>query len=693
MSDKCKICNVFHRKVKGNKKIIRNADEAEFFTGATNKVILVGEVICEKCRVKAHKSSAMQSRVSDATAVAPELPEVTEGQSSDSSTSLNNTDDDLDDSWQPLAEKNEVRFEVQMQRVIATHRYCFICHSETDLQRVSLETRCLVYKSTNIYIPEGNRCCRSHVIGNYLFEDVLSQLRVVSSTSNITDKELSSFLRSLSGQVNISLFNNISGSGICDTQLQVFTGLTSDNINELTVLLTSMRNTSARSIKQALIISLFKLRTGNSNKVIASIFGIKHEQQVSNMWMDILRSFENDIEFGYISTTREELLANTTHTARRLLGLLDDQLALIFDGTYIRHQKSQNNEYQRKSYSGQKKVPLCKPFTICTTNGFVVNFAGPFYGTQNDATIMKLVMQESDFQSLLRPNDVFIVDRGFRDVSSYLTEKGYVVHMPGLKGKRAQLPTIEANESRRVTKLRWVVEAVHGVISQKYRLLHHNLDNKILPKVKTLCKIVGFLHNKYGKRIDYSSDIDDEIIDQMEKTMHVPNTLSSEVESKRWSRRKTLLKMLASSEVLDFPRLTEYQLKVLFTGTYQLSQAVSYLAELLDNQNELCISYIKETANIIHCKVRSRHRNSKTYRVYIDYTPYSTEIEGVRRYCCDCPNGIRTIGCCSHVASIVYYLSHARFLSKILRPSEVLSKIFSTDNTVVVINENSDDDD
>ena len=63
---------------------------------------------------------------------------------------------------------------------------------------------------------------------------------------------------------------------------------------------------------------------------------------------------------------------------------------LICDGTYACHQKSSNTEYQQKSYSGQKKVPFCKHFTIGITTGPVrIDMAGPFYANQNDAEIIK----------------------------------------------------------------------------------------------------------------------------------------------------------------------------------------------------------------------------------------------------------------------------------------------------------------
>jgi hypothetical protein len=94
--------------------------------------------------------------------------------------------------------------------------------------------------------------------------------------------------------------------------------------------------------------------------------------------------------------TRDIILKNTSEMAKKLFNLDADQAMIICDGTYIRHEKSSNNEYQRKSYSGQKKVPLCKPFTICTTNGFVLDMLGPYEANLNDAQILKYVLSDSN---------------------------------------------------------------------------------------------------------------------------------------------------------------------------------------------------------------------------------------------------------------------------------------------------------
>ena len=81
------------------------------------------------------------------------------------------------------------------------------------------------------------------------------------------------------------------------------------------------------------------------------------------MWL----SFENDVlqgRFGSNSFDRANLIQNhTTEIAKNLFDA-HNHLILICAGTQARHQKSTNNKYQRKSFSGQKKVPFCKPFTI-----------------------------------------------------------------------------------------------------------------------------------------------------------------------------------------------------------------------------------------------------------------------------------------------------------------------------------------
>ena len=74
-----------------------------------------------------------------------------------------------------------------------------------------------------------------------------------------------------------------------------------------------------------------------------------------------------------------------------------------------------------------------------------------------------------------------------------------------------------------------------------------------------------------------------------------------------------------------------------------MCQAVSYLAEILNEDGTKTLQYVKLSPNIIKLQVRSRHINSKTYRCFVDYQPVKNKISEISRYCCDCANGRRTV--------------------------------------------------
>lgn len=81
----------------------------------------------------------------------------------------------------------------------------------------------------------------------------------------------------------------------------------------------------------------------------------------------------------------------------------------------------------------------------------------------NDAQILKSILDDHNgLSNILNKDDTFVVDRSFRDSIETLKKLDYQVLMPALKSKRSQLTTKEANDSRCLTMIRWVVEAVHG---------------------------------------------------------------------------------------------------------------------------------------------------------------------------------------------------------------------------------------
>lgn len=170
------------------------------------------------------------------------------------------------------------------------------------------------------------------------------------------------------------------------------------------------------------------------------------------------------------------------------------------------------------------------------------------------------------------------------------------------------------------------------------------------------------------------------------------NTLAAEIKENGWLRKKLPFQALSSTDVLDFPEISETQLTIFFTGTYQYSQAISYLAEMMKEDGSIDMHYVKDRYNILKVQVPSRHISKNAYRCFMEYSRNATDVSGITRYYYECANGMRTVGCCSHLAAIIYYLGHARFLSKIVRPAEILTKLFKNKDIPITIEDDSDND-
>lgn len=150
-----------------------------------------------------------------------------------------------------------------------------------------------------------------------------------------------------------------------------------------------------------------------------------------------------------------------------------------------------------------------------------------------------------------------------------------------------------------------MVEAVHSIIGQKCKLLHNQLNNLLLPNTDLFCRIACFLQNTFGKRLNSDEDKVDKIIERINLSRNNVNSLSIEVEENNWNKKTRPFAPLSSNDILDFPEMTLTDLGIFFTGSYQLKQSISYLAEMLDENDSLVINYLKEMPNIIKFEVKA----------------------------------------------------------------------------------------
>lgn len=166
--------------------------------------------------------------------------------------------------------------------------------------------------------------------------------------------------------------------------------------------------------------------------------------------------------FGFKNITRTILQQHTTQQSRILFSdAKEESVVTIWDGTYIFCDKSGNFRFQRETYSVQKKRNLVKPMVCVSPDGFIIDIFCPFTASENDASILQNILRENqEVKNVFQPSDIFVLDREFRDSSKTLEGLGFVVRMPSFVNEvGGQLTNKQANDSRLVRELRWVVEA------------------------------------------------------------------------------------------------------------------------------------------------------------------------------------------------------------------------------------------
>ena len=148
-----------------------------------------------------------------------------------------------------------------------------------------------------------------------------------------------------------------------------------------------------------------------------------------------------------------------------------------------------------------------------------------------------------------------------------------------------------------------------------------------------------------------------QVVERVLALRNAPNTLAEEAEEKQWNLVRRPWIPRTSESVPDFSKMSERDLEIFFTRSYQLPQSVSYLAEILREDNSIAVNIHRDDSNVLKFEVPSRHIKRTTYRCFVDYMPISAEQAGkIRRYSCECANGKRTAGCCSHAAAVVFYV-------------------------------------
>ncbi|KAK3097763.1 hypothetical protein FSP39_012967 [Pinctada imbricata] len=454
---------------------------------------------------------------------------------------------------------------------------------------------------------------------------------------------------------------------LTDEDYQNLTGLSRANFDDLMTYVERIKSTKARSPRTCIALLLTKLRTAMSNKLLGTLFNMTKSQvrrAVATGRKALMDKFVPQ-HLGFQHVSREEV--KTKHTrplARELLAddMTSDPVILVLDGTYILYiyiQKSANFSFQRHTFSMHKHRPLVKPMMVVTTTGYVVSVLGPYLADtrNNDSSILKhmLATNAEEMKNWIQEDDIFVVDRGFRD-SDILQELGIKMQMPSFlqKGSK-QHETEDSNNSRLVTK---VVESANGRL-KSWKYLDRVLPKTQLPYIGYYVRIVCALCNRYRPPFSRGEEESDVVMAaKMKHLSKQSNTLQQRISDEGLDKRShKWVKMNECGHVPEFPTYTEDEIRELTLGVYQVKMAKCYSQEHVSEDGVYDILIDNVNDDLLSAKIQSRHTSAKQYQCWIGYFDGA-----VQSWYCKCKSGSRVVGCCAHIASVIWYMSYARHL-------------------------------
>ena len=135
-----------------------------------------------------------------------------------------------------------------------------------------------------------------------------------------------------------------------------------------------------------------------------------------------------------------------------------------------------------------------------------------------------------------------------------------------------------------------------------------------------------------------------------------------------WSRKTPSWRSISTEAFIHFLRLTLDELTELSLSCYQIKQAQSYTEKHVteDGSYELFLHWGTET--VLRVEIQSRNTSTRPYNLWIEY---NTDTRNrINSWYCQCKVVARTVGCCAHVASVLWYLGYYQYNDLETRPCQ-----------------------
>ena len=193
-----------------------------------------------------------------------------------------------------------------------------------------------------------------------------------------------------------------------------------------------------------------------------------------------------------------------------------------------------------------------------------------------------------------------------------------------------------------------------------------------MDKAPKIVRICGALLNAYFPRLIADLNCQDEIILKMLSLEDKPNHLAEMVIDMDANRLRSVFPSVSTMDAVHtcFQEMSLDDLYFYAQGSYQMKYCASYANDALRlNNNGIVFQCHDETAELhfepygmevdepllLRAKLPSRHSENKIYTIYILLDYSKSGIERILEHFCNCIAGKRTVGCCSHILTIIWY--------------------------------------